>query len=224
MNRRIEINQPILADNDLRAAAIREVFQRHNVIALELVSSPGSGKTTLLEHTLEAMKDRLNIAVLAGDVQSHNDAMRIRAAGGRSVVALETGGACHLEAAMIQDHLGELDLAQTDLLFIENVGNLVCPAAFDLGEHMKISLLSTVEGDDKPLKYPIMFRNTSVLVITKTDMLGLTDFSMERAKQNALRVNPELQIFELSCKSGEGMTLWFEWLAEMPRRSVEISE
>ncbi|MDJ0835387.1 MAG: hydrogenase nickel incorporation protein HypB [Acidobacteriota bacterium] len=215
MSRTIKLDQPVLAEHLRRADHLRRTFRRNGVAVLNLVSSPGAGKTTLLERTIEALSPRLAIAVIAGDVQTQIDADRARAAGARWAGPVETNGTCHLEPWMIEDRIADLDLAAIDLLFIENVGNLVCPAVYDLGEHHKAVMLSTVEGDDKPLKYPVMFRNASTMIINKTDLLGLTDFQIDRAEENARRINPDLVIFKLSCKTGEGLTAWFDRLLEM---------
>jgi hydrogenase nickel incorporation protein HypB len=164
MSRRVEVQEKVLSENDRLAAEIRRQLTNSHVVTLNLVSSPGSGKTSLLERTLSTMRDELNIAVIAGDVQTENDANRLRAAGGKIVHPIVTGGRCHLDAQMIQQEIDKLDVNALDLLFIENVGNLVCPSSYDLGEDMKVVLISTTEGDDKPLKYPGMFRRSSAMV------------------------------------------------------------
>ena len=179
-----------------------------------MVSSPGSGKTSLLEKTLGAVGGELNIAIVAGDVQTENDADRLKKAGGKLVRPIVTGGACHLDASMVSKALKELDLDETELLVIENVGNLVCPSSYDLGEDMKVVVISTTEGDDKPLKYPAMFRRSSVMVVNKTDLLGMSDFNPEKVKANALKINGALVIMETSCRTGDGLRTWFEWLKE----------
>ncbi len=218
MSRKIALDRPLLQENIHHAGRIRALLERHRVTAFNLVSSPGSGKTSLLERTLKALAGKLNMALIAGDVSTQNDADRLKAAGGQWVRPLETGGTCHLEAAMLSGTVAQLDLPATDILFIENVGNLVCPAAYDLGEHEKIVLISTVEGDDKPLKYPVMFRNASVMVINKIDLLGLTEFSLATVKENAFLINPDLRVFELSCRTGEGLSAWFDWLQQRVAR------
>jgi hydrogenase nickel incorporation protein HypB len=215
---KIVIEQKVLSENDRLASLIREQLHFHGIIALNLVSSPGSGKTSLLEKTLSALKGELRIGLIAGDVQTENDADRLLKAGGGIVKPIVTGGACHLDAKMITRVLAEMDLSKIDLLFIENVGNLVCPSSYDLGEDMKVVLISTTEGDDKPLKYPAMFRRSSIMVINKTDLLGTSDFDMERVKANARRVNPDLKIFELSCRSGIGLDDWFTWLKGLRKK------
>ncbi len=212
MAEKIPLKKKVLSENDKLAADIRSSLQQHGVTTLNFVSSPGSGKTSLLEKTLEALREELAIALIAGDVQTENDANRLIRAGGTMVRPLVTGGACHLDARMIARVLPEFDLSTLDLLFLENVGNLVCPSSYDLGEDMKVVLISTTEGDDKPLKYPGMFRRSSVMVINKIDLLEFTDFDMEAVKRNALQINGQLKIFELSCRTGEGLQAWFDWL------------
>lgn len=217
----VTIAQKVLSENDRIAALNREMLSAQGVFAPNLVSSPGSGKTSLLEKTLQAMSGRLRLGVIAGDVQTDNDARRLQAAGGRIVHPIITGGACHLDARMIANVLPEINLAALDVLFIENVGNLVCPSSYDLGEDMKIVLISTAEGDDKPLKYPAMFRRASVLVINKIDLLGTSDFQMDAIRRNALQINGELTIIELSCRTEEGLDRWYDWLqtAAIAKRS-----
>jgi hydrogenase nickel incorporation protein HypB len=215
MTEKVSLEKKVLSENDRLAAEIRERLGRCRVPALNLVSSPGSGKTSLLERTLRALGGELRIGLIAGDVQTENDAERLVRAGGKTVRAVVTGGACHLDARMVGNVLPEIDVEHLDLLVIENVGNLVCPSSFDLGEDMKVVLLSTTEGDDKPLKYPAMFRRSSVLVINKTDLLGTSDFDMDRVKANALRIHPELRIFPLSCRTGDGLDAWYAWLREL---------
>ncbi len=215
MNKKISIEKKVLSENDRIAAGIRKKLHEQGVVALNLVSSPGSGKTTLLEKTLEALDDTMHMAVIAGDVQTENDAIRLTRAGGRIVRPLITGGACHLDARMVSKVLEELELSGVDILFIENVGNLVCPASYDLGEDMKVVLISTTEGDDKPLKYPSMFRRAVTMVVNKTDLLGTSDFSLTQVKENALKINGMLRIFELSCRTGDGLEAWFQWLRNL---------
>jgi hydrogenase nickel incorporation protein HypB len=215
MAKEVEIRRKILSENDRHASDIRGMLEEKGIVSLNLVSSPGAGKTSLLEKTLAALSGKLRMALIAGDVQTENDADRLTRAGGKAVRAIVTGGACHLDAKMVAGVLRNLSLDETDLLLIENVGNLVCPASFDLGEDMKVVLFSTTEGDDKPLKYPAMFRRSSALVINKTDLIGLSDFSLDTARQNAGLVNPELKTFEVSCRSGQGLEVWYRWLKEL---------
>jgi len=214
MNKKITIEKKVLSENDRLAAGIRRKLSEKKIVALNLVSSPGSGKTSLLEKTLKALNGKLNMALIAGDVQTENDADRLKKAGGKIVRPVITGGACHLDAKMITRVLDELDLDEVDILFIENVGNLVCPSSYDLGEDMKVVLISTTEGDDKPLKYPSMFRRSSVLIVNKTDLLGLSNFDIEQVKKNARTINAELIVFELSCLKETGLEAWYEWLKD----------
>jgi hydrogenase nickel incorporation protein HypB len=209
---KINIERKVLSENDRLAAEIRSRLQQRKIVALNLVSSPGSGKTSLLEKTITALNSELRLALIAGDVQTENDANRLIKAGGKLVRPIVTGGACHLDAKMIGKTLAELNIDNLDLLFIENVGNLVCPASYDLGEDMKVALISATEGDDKPLKYPSMFRRSSVMVVNKVDLLDYTDFDLLRVRQNALSINGNLKIFETSCRTGVGLDAWYDWL------------
>ncbi len=215
---RIEIEKKVLSENEKIAARLRQQFSSSGVTVLNLVSSPGSGKTSLLERTLGALAEVIPMALVAGDVQTDNDAKRLEAAGGQIVRPIITGGACHLDAAMVEKSLTEIDLNQIRLLFIENVGNLVCPSSYDLGEDQKVVLISTTEGDDKPQKYPSMFRRSSTLVINKIDLLDYTDFSMESARSNALSINGKLSVHEVSCRTGTGLDGWYAWLTELVAR------
>ncbi len=213
----ITVERKILQKNDEVAAENRARFKENRLFTLNLVSSPGSGKTTLLERTLEILAGQLRISVVEGDVQTDNDARRI-AKYNVPVVQIITNGACHLEAKLVQDAVANLPLAQTDILVIENVGNLVCPASYDLGEDLKVVLFSTSEGDDKPLKYPKMFRVADVCIINKVDLLPYLEFDMAKAKENARNINPGLTIFEVSAKTGEGIDEWIEWLRKEAQR------
>lgn len=212
----ITIERKILEKNDSVAAAVRDRLKRLGVFTINLVSSPGAGKTTLLERTLERCAGQLQVGVVEGDVQTDLDARRV-AAFGVPVVQIVTQGACHLEAGLVRDALDALPLAGADLLFIENVGNLVCPAGFDLGEDLKAVVLSVTEGDDKPLKYPAMFARSRVLLINKIDLLPYVPCDLARLRANALAVNPELTIFETSGTSGAGVDAWIDWLKERVR-------
>ncbi len=211
-DRRVQVEKKVLSENDRLAMTLRDELNRHGVLTLNLVSSPGSGKTSLLEATLGALQRELRMGLIAGDVQTDNDARRLRAAGGTIVSAITTGGACHLDAGMVTTAVSEFDLAALDILFIENVGNLVCPSSWDLGEDAKVVLISCTEGDDKPLKYPAMFRRSSVMIVNKIDLLGQSDFELETVKKNALGINGELDVIELSCRSGDGLSAWYAWL------------
>ncbi len=207
----ITIERKILEKNDVIAAENRSTFKSKNIFAINLVSSPGSGKTSLIEQTLIYLKPEIKIAVIEGDVQTNLDAQRIEALA-TPVVQIVTNGACHLEANLVRDAFEQLKNIEIELLIIENVGNLVCPAGYDLGEDVKVIIVSTTEGDDKPLKYPAMFRNSSVLIINKIDLLPFVNSSIETIKRNALTINPSLKIFELSCKTSEGISDWCTWL------------
>lgn len=213
----ITIERKVLAKNDEIAQQNRDLFARHGLFVFNLVSSPGAGKTSLLERTLETLRDRLRIAVVEGDVQTDFDAQRV-ARYGVPVVQIVTNGGCHLEARLVQDALAAIALPELDVLVIENVGNLVCPANYDLGEALKVVLVSTPEGDDKPLKYPGMFRNASVLVINKVDLLPYVPCDLAALRQNALQINPALRVFETSCTTKAGIPEWCEWIAAQSSR------
>ncbi len=207
----ITIERKVLERNDEIARRNREVFSRKGIFVINMVSSPGSGKTSLLETTLPALKERVKVAVIEGDVQTDMDARRV-ARFNVPVAQIVTNGGCHLEAKLVADALEQLDLTGIDLLVIENVGNLVCPSNYDLGEALKVVVASTTEGDDKPLKYPAMFRNASVLIINKTDLLPYLDCDIETLRRNALKINPSLIVFETSCRTGIGISEWCAWL------------
>jgi hydrogenase nickel incorporation protein HypB len=213
----IEIRERVMARNDAVAAAVRSRLETAGVTALNLVSSPGSGKTSLLERTLDVLGEELGIAVVTGDVQTQNDADRLARRTDRLVQAVVTNGACHLDASQIEDALTRIDLAHTRLLFVENVGNLVCPAGWDLGEAAKIVVFSVTEGEDKPLKYPSMFRKSRYAVLNKIDLLPHLDFDVALAMANARRVNPELQFFLTSARTGQGLDPWFAFLRSAVR-------
>jgi hydrogenase nickel incorporation protein HypB len=217
--RTIEVRERVMAKNDEIAAGVRGQLAVAGVPALNLVSSPGSGKTALLERTLDALGDEMRISVVTGDVQTQNDADRLAARTTRLVQAVVTGGACHLDARQVQHAIDALDLDDTDLLFIENVGNLVCPASWDLGENAKVVLFSVTEGEDKPLKYPGMFRNASYAVLTKMDLLPHVPFDVQRALAFARSVNPSLRFFFTSALTGEGMERWFDFLRSQVART-----
>ena len=213
--RTIEIRERVMARNDELAAAVRHRLGSAGVVALNLVSSPGSGKTLLLEKTLEVLGGELEIAVVTGDVQTQNDADRLARHTSRLVQAVVTGGACHLDARQITEALEHIDLDHTDLLFIENVGNLVCPAGWDLGEAAKIVVFSVTEGEDKPLKYPGIFRRASVAVLNKIDLLPHLDFDPELAMANARQINPAMRFFRTSARTGVGLAGWFDFLRSL---------
>ena len=207
----ITIERKVLEKNDEIASKNRELFHRNGLFVLNMVSSPGSGKTSILERTLECLKGKLSIGVIEGDVQTDFDAQRV-AKFDVPVVQIITNGGCHLDASLVHDALGNMSLNGIQLLIIENVGNLVCPANYDLGEHIKVVVASTTEGDDKPLKYPAMFRNASVLLINKIDLLPYVNCNIEELKKNAFSINPALNVFETSCTTKQGVQEWCDWL------------
>lgn len=209
--RLIEIKEEILSDNTALADEIRDTLHRHSVFMLNLMSSPGGGKTSLIINTIRKMRDALRIGVIEGDIDSVVDAEKV-AKEGIPAVQLKTGGFCHLDASMIKMAINEMDLTNLDLVIIENIGNLVCPAEFDTGAHTKAMILSVPEGDDKPLKYPLIFSVCDILVVNKIDYLGLADFDMDALKERVLRLNPAIKIIEASCKTGEGIEKWVGWL------------
>ena len=208
---KVPVVQNILQANDRLAAANRKRFDDAGIFVLNLMSSPGAGKTSLLEKTIDGLAGRYNLAVIEGDLQSSYDAERIQRKGVQAV-QINTDGGCHLDGNMIQIALESLDLKDLDLLIIENVGNLVCPAEFNLGEHDKVMILSVTEGDDKPLKYPLMFQLSSVLLVNKVDLLPYTDCDVEMIRRRARQLNGGQQIFEISCRTGEGLGPWLSWL------------
>jgi hydrogenase nickel incorporation protein HypB len=214
---KVKVATKILEANDRIAAENRRIFDGAGVFVINLMSAPGAGKTTLLEKTL-AKKGELRIGVVEGDIAGSDDAERIEKYGA-PVVQINTGGACHLDANMISDVLGDLPLGELDVLFIENVGNLVCPAEFKVGEDMKVMLLSITEGHDKPLKYPLMFQESSALILNKIDLVPYTDVDIGKIKKDALSLNPKLRIFEVSCRTGEGIDVWVQWLGERAKKS-----
>lgn len=219
----VTIERKVLEKNDEVAHRLRMRFNEHGVCVLNIVSSPGSGKTSILERTLERLKNRIKIAVIEGDVQTDFDAQRIAALGVPAVQIMTRGG-CHLEAPLIEDAIAAIDLEATELLIIENVGNLVCPANYDLGEAMKVVVASTAEGDDKPLKYPGMFRNARVLIVNKLDLLPYVNCNLQSLKRNALVINPSLKIFETSCTTNQGIPEWCEWIvAQIPKPTILAS-
>ena len=212
----IDVQKDVLTENHLLAESNRDFFNTREITALNLVSSPGSGKTTILENTITAIKSEIPQAVIEGDQQTMRDAERIDKTG-VPVVQVNTGTGCHLDAHMIQHAIQKLDLQSKSILFIENVGNLVCPALFDLGEAMKIVIISVTEGDDKPQKYPHMFDAASICIINKIDLLPYVDFNVDQCKKFALEVNYRLKFFELSAKTGDGMDNWIAWLKQQQK-------
>ena len=220
--RTIEVRERVMARNDELAQDVRRRLAEHEITAFNLVSSPGSGKTTLLERTLDTLGEELGIAVVTGDVQTSNDAERLARRTTRLVQAVVTGGACHLDARQVLDALDAIDLASTHLLFIENVGNLVCPASWDLGEAAKIVVFSVTEGEDKPLKYPKMFRGARYAVLNKIDLLPYVPFDVDRAVDFARQINPDLQFFQTSGLTGRGLDGWFSFLRSHTHRPVGV--
>jgi hydrogenase nickel incorporation protein HypB len=203
----------VLARNNLLAERNRGYFEAKGILGLNLVSSPGSGKTSLLERTIKEMGKEHSFFVIEGDQQTMNDANRIQEAGA-PVVQVNTGQGCHLDADMVNRAIKKLEPADESVLMIENVGNLVCPAMFDLGESSRVVIMSVTEGEDKPAKYPYMFQTSNLCIINKTDLLPYVDFDVEKARAYALKINPQLEFIELSVKTGDGMDKWYEWLAD----------
>jgi len=210
---RVPLERKVLSENDRIAAELRDRFQEHGILCLNIISSPGSGKTTLLERTLESLPRTERVAVLTGDIQTENDANRLKRFH-FPVKQITTGGTCHLDARMIERHLEGWNLENLDLLLIENVGNLVCPSSYDLGEAAKVVVLSVTEGEDKPLKYPSIFFKSDLLVLSKIDLLPYVPFDIEAAAENARRVHPDMEIVKVSCLTGNGMHEWMMWLGE----------
>lgn len=208
---KITIAQNILAANDTIAQEVQQSLATHGIRTINVMSSPGAGKTTLLERTIARLRGELAIGVIEGDIETSADAERIEAAGAETV-QINTRGACHLEAHMVSAALKELDIARINLLFIENIGNLVCPSGWNLGEDLRAVVVSTTEGDDKPAKYPQMFAVSQVMIVNKLDLLPYVDYDVEKVKRQALAINPQLRIFEVSCRTGEGLDAWCEWL------------
>lgn len=216
---RVPMERKVLSENDAIAAKLRESFREHQIFAVNLISSPGSGKTALLERTLSSYDAGKRVAVLTGDIQTDADAARL-ARYGFPVRQITTAGACHLDARMVERALEDWDLAGIDTLFIENVGNLVCPTSYDLGEHAKIVLLSVPEGEEKPLKYPGIFFKSELLVLNKIDLLPYVPFNMEKARENARTIHPGIEILGVSCTTGEGLDQWLAWLEK--RRAIAL--
>lgn len=207
----IPVIRNVLEANDKMAAQLRALFARNGLLVLNLISSPGAGKTSLLERTLSDLRNEFRMAVVEGDLQTDNDARRVAATGAKAV-QINTDGGCHLDSNMVMDAIASFDLGELDILFIENVGNLVCPVEFDCGEDHKIALLSVTEGDDKPEKYPLLFNLSRVMVLNKVDLLPYCDFDVERARRFASHLNKELIMYNVSCRTGEGLEAWYDWL------------
>lgn len=220
LQREIPVMANLLQSNDFQAEINRKHFQKHNCLTINLIGSPGAGKTTLLERTIAVLKSKHNLAVIEGDIFTSKDAERI-AQHDIPVVQINTGGGCHLDSKMVEKVLPQFQWDNLDLMIIENVGNLVCPADFDLGEDFKVVVLSVVEGDDKPSKYPVIFRNSKVAVLNKMDLLGLVETDLGVMKEDILKINPEIKIFEVSCRTGEGLEDWTNWLDDQVRKTKE---
>ncbi len=216
---RVELAQKVLNENARIAAELRERYREHGVLCLNLISAPGSGKTSLLERTLQIMPHTERVALLTGDIQTENDAVRLQKFG-FPVKQITTGGTCHLDARMIERHIADWQLDEIDILFVENVGNLVCPSSYDLGEDAKVVLLSVTEGEDKPLKYPSIFFKSELMVLNKIDLLPYVPFDSTVAVENARKVNPKIDVIKLSCTTGEGLDGWLNWI-EKKRESVK---
>ena len=215
---KIDMKQPVLEKNDAMATRLRAQFAEHHVFVLDLLASPGSGKTSTILATIEALRDEFNIAVIEGDIASSVDAERIKAQG-IAAVQINTGGACHLESSMIQRAVDVLDLDLLDLIIIENVGNLVCPTDFDLGENAKVMILSVPEGDDKPLKYPGVFQISEAIILNKVDTMSVFNFNETAFTQAVEQLNPAAPIFRIAATKGEGVEAWASWLAERIRNA-----
>jgi hydrogenase nickel incorporation protein HypB len=211
---KVKVVTNILEANDRIAAGNKKIFDEAKVFVVNIMSGPGAGKTSLIERTIKELNGKIKIGVIEGDIAGTDDAERIEKLG-IPVVQINTGGGCHLDANMIREVLEDFPLKDLDLLIIENVGNLVCPAEFNLGEDMKIMLLSLAEGHDKPLKYPLMFQESSALVLNKIDLLPYTNADIGKMKKDSLSLNPKLKIFEVSCKTGEGISEWTDWLRSL---------
>lgn len=213
----IKVVKNILAANDRIAEDNRKLFEEKNVFVINLMGSPGCGKTSLVEHTVKKLKDNMNIAVIEGDIESSIDAEKIGKLGVQAV-QINTGGSCHLDGNMIKETLADIDLDKTDFLIVENVGNLVCPAEFKVGEDFKVMILSITEGDDKPRKYPLMFHESRALLINKIDLKEHTDCDIEKIRKDTLSINPKLKIFEISCRTGQGIDEWINWIKQETER------
>lgn len=207
----IQVNTNVLGANDLLARKNRKMFEENHLLVINLMSSPGSGKTTILERTIEFIDNRLGLGVIEGDLYTDQDAQRIENRGVK-VIQINTQGACHLDAGMVAKAAEQLPISELDLMFIENVGNLVCPAEFDLGEDFKAVVISITEGNDKPLKYPLIFREARVILVNKIDLLPYTDFDLDKFRQDIAQINPTAEIFLLSGRSGQGIEDWIDWL------------
>jgi hydrogenase nickel incorporation protein HypB len=217
---RVAVEEKVLSENDKVALGLRERYRTHKVFCVNLISAPGSGKTALLERTLETLPKTAKVALLTGDLQTENDARRLAKAG-FPVKQITTGDTCHLDASMIVRALADWDLDAVDTLFVENVGNLVCPTSYDLGEHVKIVLLSVTEGEDKPLKYPAIFVASELCIINKVDLLPYVPFDLTQAIANARKVHPGMEVLQTSCTTGQGLDAWRDWIERRRKRALE---
>ncbi|MCI0499061.1 MAG: hydrogenase nickel incorporation protein HypB [Planctomycetales bacterium] len=217
---KLSLNQKILSRNEEYAQKNRAFFAKHKVLCLNVISSPGAGKTTTLARTIRDMKDTLTIGVIEGDIKTDTDAQKIRAAGAEAV-QIETKGACHLSAEQVHGVLKSIHADTKDVVFIENVGNLVCPSAFDLGEHKRVVILSIPEGDDKPVKYPGTFAGADVVLVNKIDLSDYIEFNLQRVLADICAVNPDAQIYQVSAATGEGMDAWYDWLCQQRQQITE---
>lgn len=215
----VQVMENILEKNDIIAAENNALFSKYGIFVLNLLGSPGSGKTSLLERTIEDLKGELRLAVIEGDLFTSKDADRI-ARQGVPVVQINTSGGCHLDASMVKGVINQLDLTMLDLLIIENVGNLVCPAEFNIGEDAKATVLSITEGEDKPLKYPLIFKQSDIVVLNKIDLLPYTSFDMVAAQVDIVNINPTITIAPVSCQTGDGLVVWYDWL----KKQIEIKK
>ena len=210
---KIPVVRNILEANDRIAEELRKRFLVSRILVLNLISSPGSGKTSTLERTLTDLKDEFRMAVIEGDITTDNDARRVAATGAQAV-QINTDGGCHLDSSMVLEAVNSMDLTGVDILFVENVGNLVCPAEFEVGEDAKVALLSVAEGDDKPEKYPLLFAEAKVMLLNKVDLLPYVDFDLDRAERHARALNKDIAVFPISCRSGQGLDAWYDWLRQ----------
>ena len=209
----INVNRPVMETNDMISDELKEMFAEKNILVLNLISSPGAGKTTVLERTLSDLRNEFRMGVIEGDLKTDNDARRV-AATGAAAYQINTDGGCHLDGRMVRDALAHFNLDELDILFIENVGNLVCPVEFPCGEDHKIAILSVPEGDDKPEKYPLLFNLSTVMLLNKIDLLPYVDFDAARAEKFARALNAEIEIFHISCRDGTGLAAWYDWLRD----------
>lgn len=209
----IQVVRNILEANERIAQELKKMFLQRKILVLNLMSSPGAGKTTLLERTLSDLKEEFKMAVIEGDLQTNNDARRVAATGAQAI-QINTDGGCHLDSSMVLEAVNKLDLTGVDILFVENVGNLVCPAEFSVGEDYKVTILSVAEGDDKPEKYPLIFAESKVMLLNKVDLLPYVDFNLEKATNFAKSLNADIEVMPISARTGEGMDRWYEWLRQ----------